>query len=76
MPDGQILRMVRRHGADRILFGSDAPWQKPAAVLAAFLNLPLREAEQRMILWENAARLLQLPVAERLAVPPPNPQTR
>ncbi|MDX9867472.1 MAG: amidohydrolase family protein [Kiritimatiellia bacterium] len=77
MPDTQILRMVRRHGADRILFGSDAPWQKPAAVLAAFLNLPFREAEQRKILWENAARLLRLPTAGRPAVPlPPNPITQ
>ncbi len=60
MPDEQIARMVRNHGADNVLFGSDAPWQTPARVLEAFLKLPFTEAEQRQILWENAARLLRL----------------
>lgn len=61
MPDAQIVRMVRNHGADRILFGTDAPWQTPARVLEAFLRLPFSEAERRLILWDNAARLLGLP---------------
>jgi predicted TIM-barrel fold metal-dependent hydrolase len=26
IPDEQFMRMVRDHGADRILFGSDSPW--------------------------------------------------
>ena len=60
MPEEQIVRMVRNHGADKILFGSDAPWQTPARVLEAFLKLPFTETEQRRILWENAARLLGL----------------
>ena len=60
-PEEQFLRIVRRHGADRILFGTDAPWQDPPAVRAAFLRLPLTPAEQRAILWDNAARLLGLP---------------
>ena len=59
-PDAQIVRMVRNHGADRILFGTDAPWQTPARVLDAFLRLPFSEAERRPILRDNAARLLGL----------------
>ena len=61
MPGEQIVRMVRRHGVDKILFGTDAPWQTPAAVLGSFLEQPFAEAEQRKILWENAAFLLSLP---------------
>jgi len=61
MPDEQIVRMVRKHGADKILFGTDAPWQTPAQVLRAFLAQPFTEAEQRTILWDNAQRLLDLP---------------
>lgn len=61
MPDEQIERMVRNHGTDRILFGSDAPWQSPAEVLAAFLALPFTREEQHQILWGNAARLFSLP---------------
>jgi len=60
MPEEQIVRMVRNHGAARVVFGSDAPWQNPATVLAAFLKLPFTEAEQRRILWDNAAHLLSL----------------
>ena len=60
MPEAQIVRMVRRHGAERIVFGSDGPWQDCGVVLEAFLRLPLSADEQRLILWENAARLLGL----------------
>jgi predicted TIM-barrel fold metal-dependent hydrolase len=60
MPDDQIVRMVKRHGADRVVFGTDGPWQEPGSVLAAFLRLPLTEREQRAILWDTAARLLHL----------------
>jgi hypothetical protein len=57
MPDEQIVRMVRRHGTSRILFGTDAPWQSPRAVLRAFLTLPFTACQQRQILWDNAAGL-------------------
>ena len=55
--DGQILRMIRRHGAGRILFGSDAPWQDPARVLKALRSLPLDPADLRRIEFQNAAEL-------------------
>ena len=60
MPAAQLVRMVRRHGASRILFGTDAPWQSPDAVLCAFLELPFTARQQRQILWDNAAGLLGL----------------
>ena len=60
MPNDQITRIIKSHGADRIVFGTDGPWQEPAQVLEAFLGLPLTETEQKKILWENAVRLLNL----------------
>ena len=63
LPDEQFVRMARQHGIDRVLFASDAPWQDPAVTLAALRRLPLTPAEQRAILWDNAARLFTLPVA-------------
>ena len=69
MPEEQIVRMARTHGTDKILFGTDAPWQTPAKVLGAFLAQPFTEAEQQQILWDNAARLLGLPEL-------PNPEPR
>ena len=58
MDEGQILRMIRAHGARRILFGTDAPWQDPAEVLEAFLKLPLTEEDRRAICHDNIAALL------------------
>lgn len=61
MPDAQILRMVKAHGAERILFGTDAPWQDQGEVLEAFLKLPLAEPERRAICHTNASTLFHLP---------------
>ena len=60
MSDAQILRMIKAHGADRILFGSDAPWQDPGEVLEAFLKLPLSEQERRAICHTNARNLFNI----------------
>ncbi|HRR32645.1 MAG TPA: TatD family hydrolase [Kiritimatiellia bacterium] len=60
MPDEQLVRIVREHGSSRILFGTDAPWQSPDAVLRAFLRLPFTARQQRQILWDNAAGLFGL----------------
>jgi predicted TIM-barrel fold metal-dependent hydrolase len=48
-------------GADRILFGSDFPLLGPLRQRRALRNAPLSPEEQRLLLGENAARLLSLP---------------
>ncbi|MEI8242638.1 MAG: amidohydrolase family protein [bacterium] len=58
LPEAQFLLMVRKHGADRVLFATDAPWQDPPVTLAAFRRLTLTPDEQHAILWGNAERLL------------------
>ncbi len=54
----QLVRMIRDHGADRILFGTDSPWvdQKEAVEKIRMLNLT--KEEENAILGENAVRLL------------------
>ena len=47
-------------GAERILFATDFPLMPPSRPLAEVSELPLAEDECRMILGENAARLLGL----------------
>jgi len=59
-PTAQLLRILQKHPADRLLFGTDAPWQDPAQILADFLRLPLAPPLQSAILHHNAARLLAL----------------
>jgi uncharacterized protein len=50
--------MIRRHGVDRVLFGSDWPWTRQDAGLAMLDALPLTPGEIAAIRGENAARLL------------------
>ena len=68
MSDEQIVRMARNHGIDRILWGTDAPWQKPSAILKRFLEQPFTDAERRKILWTNAHKLLRIPEDDGSAV--------
>lgn len=58
--DEQLVRIIKNHGAHRILFGTDCPWGHQKKYLTHFLSLPLSPEEQEMILWKNGAKLLQL----------------
>ena len=57
MPHERIERIIRNHGAKRILFGTDAPWQEQSRVLGAFADLPLSESDRRAICYDNAKEL-------------------
>lgn len=54
----QFVRMVRNHGADRILFGTDSPWGGQKEFAEAFRQLPLTEEEKAKIAYKNAKKLL------------------
>ncbi len=56
------VRIIRTHGADNILFGSDYPMWDHSEELDRFLSLPLTGTEQAQILGRNAARLFSLPL--------------
>jgi predicted TIM-barrel fold metal-dependent hydrolase len=57
----QIYRRVADLvGADRILFGTDYPLLSPTRLLDEINTTDLSEAEKRLILSENARRLLGL----------------
>ena len=59
-PTEQFLRIMKNHGADKLLFGSDTPWGSLKEELSIFKTLPLSEKEKQLILHENAERLLGL----------------
>ncbi|HET8660972.1 MAG TPA: amidohydrolase family protein [Micromonosporaceae bacterium] len=54
----QLRWVVRKLGTDRVLYGSDWPLCDPAAALAAVRQLGFTEAEERQIMYANAAGLL------------------
>ena len=56
--DEQLLRIIRKHGTDRILFGSDCPWDDPAHEIAMINRLPLTENEREAIFFRNADEIL------------------
>lgn len=56
----QFTGLVRRHGADRVLFGSDSPWTDQLESRTLLDSSGLTDAELRAVLGGNAAKLLGL----------------
>ncbi len=59
-PFEQVQRIIRRHGADRILFGTDSPWTDQARAVAEWTQTPFTSGEKRGFFRDNAAALLGL----------------
>ncbi|MBI5231630.1 MAG: amidohydrolase [Coriobacteriales bacterium] len=60
MPDESLVDLIRAHGSDRVLFGSDGPWTDPGQELVHLRRLGFTEEELDAILGGNAERLLGL----------------
>lgn len=58
--DEQLLRIIRTHGAEKILFGSDCPWDNPRNELEMLEKLPLTDGERADIYYRNAEKLLKM----------------
>ncbi len=55
-----FLTIVREFGSDRILFGTDSPWEDTADFLTRLSYMGLTDDELRGILYRNASKLLDL----------------
>jgi len=55
-----LEQAVAEAGADKILFGSDAPWFYPSIMRACISDLEISERERQKILGGNIARILNL----------------
>ena len=56
----RFLQMKEAFGAEKLLFGTDSPWEGQAAEIAKIRALPLKEEEKAAILGGNAKALLGL----------------
>jgi predicted TIM-barrel fold metal-dependent hydrolase len=56
----QFLRIAAKHGTDKILFGSDAPWSNAQTEINHIKSLPLPRESIDAILSGNARRILSL----------------
>lgn len=61
MSNAEMVHFIRRHGADKIVFGTDFPLRDPREDAERLANLDLTPDEKEDIAWRNAARLLGLP---------------
>lgn len=61
MPPAQAKRIIEKHGADRILFGTDSPWETAHDTLAALDKVGLSREDLEKIRYKNAVKLLNLP---------------
>ncbi|MGD0091710.1 MAG: amidohydrolase family protein [Planctomycetota bacterium] len=57
---GLLEEAVRRLGAQRIVFGTDLPIRDYASILGRLYEAPMTDQQRRLILGQNAARLLRL----------------
>ncbi len=56
--DEQVFRIIKKQGAEKILFGSDCPWDSPENEIAMINRIPLTENEKEQIFFRNAENLL------------------
>ena len=60
MPKYYALKIIEKHGVDRMLFGTDSPWHSAEMERALLSSLSLTEEELAKIYSGNARRLLRL----------------
>jgi predicted TIM-barrel fold metal-dependent hydrolase len=56
----QAAKLIRAWGAEKVLYGTDYPMWAQDADLEVFFAMGLSEAENRMILCENARRVFRI----------------
>lgn len=60
LSDEAFIRLVRRHGSDKILFATDSPWESQKDYIQRINRMALTPQEKEQILFANAAKLLGL----------------
>ena len=60
LDDEAFLRIVRKHGADRVLFATDSPWQPQKRYVERMQGIGLTPEEYELIMYKNAKELLKL----------------
>ena len=56
----QIRRIIRAHGAEKILFATDSPWSDPGLDFAGLKALELSDCEMEQICSRNARKILEI----------------
>lgn len=57
-----FIRIIRKHGTEKILFATDSPWEDQKDYIRRIQNMSLTNEEKAQIFYNNAAELLNLNV--------------
>lgn len=60
MPKYYALKIIEKHGVEKMLFGTDSPWHNAEMERRLLSSLGLTETELAKIYFENAKNLLQI----------------
>ena len=60
LSDEDFVRICRKHGMDKILFGTDSPWQEQKEYIERIRRTGITPDEQELVFSENARKLLSL----------------
>lgn len=58
--ENQAERIIKKHGTDKILFGSDCPWDNPKNEIDLINNLSLSNEDKEKIFFKNAHKLFDI----------------
>ena len=53
-----FVRMIKRFGSERVLFGTDSPWSSQTESVEKIKLLPLTDSEKEKILYSNAKQII------------------
>ncbi len=60
-PHNEVVEyVIKKIGADRVIFGSDYPWGSPGHDLSRFMEMEIGDREKSMILGENAIKIFKI----------------
>ena len=62
MEQKEMRELIGDMGAERVIFGSDYPWEMPGRAAEIIRDLGLSQAEEDAIFFKNAAELLGQPL--------------
>ena len=60
LSDDDFVRIVRKHGTEKILFATDSPWEAQNNYIERIQKMALTDSEKKQIFSENAAKLLHI----------------
>lgn len=58
LPKDRITQIIRKHGVEKCVFGTDFPMHNQSGVIDEFLRLKFTDGEFEDIMWNNAHRFL------------------